>query len=175
MSALLPSQDRRPTEAPAAAIPAQRGVPPTEIGMPEPAAVPRQRSVAVWSVVAGMAAGAIGTLTAAAIVSAPAVVPVPQAVAREIPEPRVAFAGTVSVPGRELTSFGDGTWQVGIDVAPGTYTTTGGPDCRYALRPAATGADIVGNTVSPNPSTVVLSNDSGYFATSGCTTWRRLA
>ena len=42
---------------------------------------------------------------------------------RVTPEPRVAFAGTQSVPGRELTSFGDGTWQVGVDVLPGTYTS----------------------------------------------------
>ena len=125
-------------------------------------------------VVAGMAAGAAGTLVAAAIVSAPAVVPAPDAAPRETPEPRVAFAGTVSVPGRELTSFGDGTWQVGVDVLPGTYATVGGVDCRHAFSAAVTGSDIVKSAVAPGPATVVLAEDDGWFATSGCSTWTRV-
>jgi hypothetical protein len=58
-----------------------------------------------------------------------------------IPEPRVAFACTQPVPGRELTSFADGTWQVGVDVLPGTYTSAGGPDCPDAFGAAVTGSD----------------------------------
>ena len=171
MSALLPSQDRRPTEAPVLVIPAQRSAPPQDT--PKPAVMPRQRPAAVWGVVAGMAAGAAVTLTAAAIAGAPAVVPAPTTAARQTPEPRIAFAGTVSVPGRVLTSFGDGSWQVGVDVAPGTYTTVGGLDCRHALRVAVTGGDIAASAVEPDPATVVLTEDSGYFETSGCATWRR--
>ena len=76
------------------------------------------------------------------------------------------------MPGRELTSFGDGTWQVGADVAPGTYTTACGPACQYTLRAAVTGSDIVANTVGRGPATVVLSDD-GYVETSGCSTWTR--
>ena len=60
---------------------------------------------------------------------------------RVTPEPRVAFAGIQSVPVRELTSFGDGTWQVGVDVLPGTYTSAVGPDCRHAFGAAVTGSD----------------------------------
>jgi hypothetical protein len=119
-----------------------------------------------------MAAGAAVTLTAAAIATAPAVVPAPTVTARHTPEPRVA-GGTVSVPGRVLTAFGDGSWQVGVDVAPGTYTTVGGLDCRHALREAVTGGDIAASAVEPDPATVVLTEDSGYFETSGCATWRR--
>ena len=121
---------------------------------------------------AGMAAGAVGTLTAAVIVTAPALphtAPEPP----PVPEPRVAFDGTVTVPARELTAFGDGTWQVGVDVAPGTYTSTGGPDCRYALRAAVTGGDIAASAVGPGPASVVLAEDAGYVETSGCATWQR--
>jgi hypothetical protein len=82
---------------------------------------------------------------------------------------------TVTVPGRELTAFGDGAWQVGVDVVPGTYTSTGGPDCRYALRPAVTGGDIAASTIGRGPVTVVLTGDAGYIETSGCATWRRTA
>ena len=174
MSALLPSHDR-PTDAPAAVIPAQRGAPPPETLAPEPAVMPRQRPAAVLAVVAGMAAGAAGTLVAAAIVSAPAVVPAPQAAPGQTPEPRVAFAGTVSVPGRELASFGDGAWQVGVDVLPGMYTSAGGPDCRHAFGAAVTGSDIVKSAVTERPAAVVLADDSGFFETSGCGTWTRTA
>lgn len=171
MTALSPSQDC-PTEAPVAVIPAQRSAPPAETPLPAPAVMPRPRPAAVWSVVTGMAAGAAGTLAAAAIMSAPAVVPAPAITTPRPPEPRVAFAGTVSVPGRELTSFGDGTWQVGVDVAAGTYTTTGGLGCRHALKPAVSGAAIV-ESASQGPDTVVLTDDSGWFETTGCTTWRQ--
>ena len=50
------------------------------------------------------------------------------------PPPAAASGGyvaNVSVPGRVLTSFGDGAWQIGVDVEPGTYTTTS-----VAARPA---------------------------------------
>ena len=171
MSALSPSHDR-PTGVAGAAIPAPRVAPPPETLAPEPTLLPRPRPAAVWGVVAGMAVGAVGTLTAAVIVTAPAAVP-HAAKPPPVPEPRVAFDGTVAVPGRELTAFGDGAWQVGVDVVPGTYTSSGGPDCRYALRAAVTGGDIAASTVAQGPATVVLAADTGYVETSGCATWRR--
>jgi hypothetical protein len=172
MSALLPSHDR-PTGVAAAAIPAPRVASPPETFAPEPALLPRPRPAAVWGVVAGMAAGAVGTLTAAVIVTAPAALPHTAPEPPPVPEPRVAFDGTVTVPGRELTAFGDGAWQVGVDVVPGTYTSTGGADCRYALRAAVTGGDIAASTVAQGPATVVLAPDTGYVETSGCATWQR--
>lgn len=172
MSALLPSHDR-PIDVAAAAIPAPRVAPPLETLAPEPAVLPRPRPAAVWGVVAGMAAGAVGTLATAVIVTSPAAVPHTAPEPPPVPEPRVEFDGNVTVPGRELTAFGDGAWQVGVDVVPGTYTSTGGPDCRYALRAAVTGGDIAASTVAQGPATVVLAADTGYVETSGCATWRR--
>lgn len=172
MSALLPSHDR-PTGVVTAAVPAPRVAPPPETLAPEPAMLPRPRPAAVWGVVAGMAAGAVGTLTAAVIVTAPAAAPHTVPEAPPVPEPRVAFDGAVTVPGRELTAFGDGAWQVGVDIVPGTYTSSGGPDCRYHLQAAVTGGDIAASTVTPGPATVVLTEDAGYVETSGCATWQR--
>jgi hypothetical protein len=171
-SAALPTHDHV-TEVPVAAIPAQRQAPPSETRDPEPAVLPRQRPAAVLGALAGMAVGAAGTLAAAAIMAAPAVVPAPADVPRQVPEPRVAFDGTVSVPGRELTAFGDGTWQIGVDVVPGTYATTGGVECYHSLRPAVTGQDIARMAVVHGPATVVLAEDGGWITTSGCGTWSR--
>ena len=78
----------------------------------------------------------------------------------------------MTVPARELAAFGDGTWQVGVDIMPGTYTSTGGPDCRYALRAAVTGGDIA-SAIGSEPATVALTEGDGYVQTSGCATWRR--
>lgn len=174
-SAAPPTHDHV-TDVPVAAIPAQRGAPSTEtVAAPEPAVLPRPRPAAVWGVVSGMAVGAAATLAAAAIVAAPAVVPAPDDAPVTAPEPRVAFGGNVSVPGRVLTAFGDGTWQVGVDVEPGTYASTGGADCRHAFTAAVTGSAIVAGAVGPSPTAVVLADDSGFFATSGCGTWTRTA
>ena len=166
----LRAGETRPTDVAAARIPAQRGAPPPETVASAGPVLPDRRPAAAWGVVAGMAVGAAGTLAAAVIASATS----PPAAA-VVPEPRVAFAGTVSVPGRELTAFGDGTWQVGVDVVPGTYASTGGVECRHAV----TGADLARAALaraapSPGGATVELARGSGWFATSGCATWTRM-
>ena len=85
------------------------------------------------------------------------------------------FVANVSVPGRVLTSFADGTWQIGVDVAPGVYATAGAadPTCRHALRRTRGGGDG-SRAASPGPDTVVLREADGWFATAGCATWRRI-
>ncbi len=80
----------------------------------------------------------------------------------------------VSVPGRVLTSFADGTWQIGVDVAPGVYTTAGGPTCHHAVRRTRSGGDLVSRAGSPGRGTVVLVEADGWFETSGCPAWRRV-
>lgn len=169
-----PTTHDDPAAAPVVAVPAQRTALSADAVVPEPDVLRRQGSAAVWGVVAGMAAGAAGTLAAAAIVAAPAVLTSEDA-PRQVPEPRVAFGGNVSVPGRESTTFGDGTWQVGVDVVPGTYATVGGVDCRHALRPAVAGRDIVHSAVGRGPATVVLAETGSWFVTSGCGGWTRVS
>ena len=62
---------------------------------------------------------------------------------------------------------------IGIAYELQPFQSTGGPDCRYALRGAVTGGDIAASTVAQGPATVVLAADTGYVETSGCATWRR--
>jgi hypothetical protein len=91
--------------------------------------------------------------------------------------PAGAHAGVspnVSVPGRMLTTVGDGTWQVGVDVAAGTYRTAGGATCSRALRTARTGGTVTARSTAPGQTTVVLTADAGWFTTSGCAPWKRV-
>jgi hypothetical protein len=169
MGITTPSQDRAPAWLPTAEIPVQRQAPPIEVGLavPPPApAVPRPRQprpVATYVIAAGLAVGMVGGIGAV------------QAATTDTAPPATASGGyvaNVSVPGRVLTSFGDGTWQVGVDVEPGTYTSTGagGPNCRHALARTRTGAKIAERR---GAATVVLTEADGWFDTAGCAMWTR--
>ena len=70
-------------------------------------------------------------------------------------------------------AFGDGTWIVGLDIAPGTWTAPGGVDCIWervgdfsgspdALKATDSGVD--------NPVVDISAGDGG-FVTSDCGTW----
>jgi hypothetical protein len=53
--------------------------------------------------------------------------------------------------GTNATSFGDGTWAVGFEIAPGTCVAPGGSEC-YWSRPSAFGAaGITGVIANDNP------------------------
>jgi hypothetical protein len=179
MTTALPSQDEAPAWLPTGEIPVQRTAPPDFL-RPEPAlpAVPqrvwptrakparRRWPAALGGLAAGLAVGTAGALAAVSATSATG----PAPAAPRSPTP------SVSVPGRTLTAFGDGTWQIGVDVAPGAYSTAGpaGADCYHALRKTATGGDVAGGAVSRGPATVVLADGDGWFETFGCATWNRV-
>jgi hypothetical protein len=174
MGTTTPSQDRAPAWLPTAEIPLQRQAPPVLVApaaprttSPTTPAVPRPRRgrpISTYLIAAGLVVGTMGALGA---------------VQATMPDttPRAATSGgyvaNVSVPGRVLTSFGDGTWQIGVDVEPGTYTTAGAvdPTCRHSLRRTRTGGAT--EVVDRGPATVVLTEADGWFATVGCATWKR--
>jgi hypothetical protein len=66
-------------------------------------------------------------------------------------------------------SFSDGLFQVGKDIQPGTYHTTGAPDCYYALLGSSDTGNIISNQLSAGPQTVVI--NSPWFDSEGCGTW----
>ncbi len=179
-------QAQAPPRSSTPTIPAQRQAVPLRVGVPAPrrsgprparpdavpGSVPRGRTPQPWPVTVGglVAALALGTLATLGAPDDPTGQPVGAAPASD-----EGFVANVSVPGRVLTSFGDGTWQVGVDVAPGTYTTAGAvdPECRHAVRTSATVDDPVEGSGDRGPATVVLREDDGWFVTAGCATWRR--
>jgi hypothetical protein len=177
MGTTTPSQDRSPAWLPTAEIPLQRQAPPVLVAPAAPRttsrtplAVPRPRRgrpISTYLIAAGLVVGTMGALDA---VQATRPEPTTRAVARG-----GGYVANVSVPGRVLTSFGDGTWQIGVDVEPGTYATAGAvdPTCHHALRRTRTGGDSIGAADGPGPATVVLREADGWFETSGCATWKR--
>lgn len=82
-----------------------------------------------------------------------------------------------TAPPGPLTTFGEGTWEVGVDIAAGKYKTTGpdGPNCYYARLKTGDGSmgDILDNNNSNGPVTVTVKESDGYFETQGCADWAR--
>lgn len=72
-----------------------------------------------------------------------------------------------------LTTFGSGTYGVGVDVAPGKYRTPGADNCYWARLKENNGAvgDIIDNFLGSGPQVVTI-HAGKYFETQGCGTWR---
>ncbi|WP_051343141.1 hypothetical protein [Pseudonocardia spinosispora] len=76
---------------------------------------------------------------------------------------------------------GGGRFQVGTDLEPGTYQTSGPDDtsstgCYYARLKSGDGSldDILDNYVSQGPMTVVIPRTDGFFQTTGCDAWTKV-
>ena len=167
----------RPVTAGSVTLPRQRPATPSgNLPTPEPVTLRPVRgrwSVPTTVVAAGLAVvtvalvGAVFALLATS--TAEPTAPTPAALPTSV-------SPNVSVPGRVLTAFGDGVWQVGVDIEPGTYASTGsagGLTCHHALRATRTGGNVESTTVSAGPAAVVLTADDGWFETFGCATWVR--
>lgn len=78
--------------------------------------------------------------------------------------------------GVPVTSFGDGTWAVGIDIAAGTYHTAGGIGCQWARLSAFGAVATSGVIASDHPqgaATVVIAPTDVGFSTRRCGTWTK--
>lgn len=73
--------------------------------------------------------------------------------------------------GPQATSFGDGTWAVGIEIAPGTYQAPGGSSCYWA-RLSAFGAGgtvgIIANDLPPGAVVVSITPSDEGLDADGC-------
>lgn len=107
--------------------------------------------------------------------------PVTTAAATGESAPATTKASTTKVPATTpttagpKTTFGNGQYRVGTDIAPGTYVAPGGSGC-YWERQATFGgsslSDIIANDLSRGGQVVVTiaASDKG-FKTNGCGTW----
>lgn len=101
----------------------------------------------------------------------------PSSAAALTPPPTIAtttIATTTTAPGPK-TTFGDGSYRVGIDIAAGTYRSSAtATSCYWKRMSNFTGTDdIIANYLSNSPTTVtILASDAG-FQTRGCGTWTK--
>lgn len=99
------------------------------------------------------------------------------------PAPPATHAPVVKAtphPAGPATRFGDGTWQVGKDIAAGTYSTTVPGDtfaCYWARQKSATGdlSDIIANDNVPAGAhaTFTVKRSDVFVTSTGCGTWVR--
>jgi hypothetical protein len=76
--------------------------------------------------------------------------------------------------GTPKTSFGDGTWAVGIDIAPGTYKSSTESGCYWQRLSGFGGtfSDIIANDNPMGPAVVTIAPTDKGFSTKRCGDWK---
>jgi len=82
-------------------------------------------------------------------------------------------AAPTTVPGPK-TTFGDGEYRVGSDIAAGTYRASGTGECYWARLKGFSGDldDILANNAGRPGIVTIAASDAG-FKTEGCGTWSK--
>lgn len=70
----------------------------------------------------------------------------------------------------EQNSFGNGVWEVGVDVQPGKYKTAGSSSCYWEKTDRS--GEIIDNDALDGPSTVVIEASVFTFTSQRCGTWQ---
>ena len=76
-------------------------------------------------------------------------------------------------PGPKTTIDSDGTYQVGVDIAPGNYRTAGSSGCYWARPSGLDTSDIIDNNNSNGPQVVSIQPTDKAFLTQRCGTWQK--
>lgn len=69
-------------------------------------------------------------------------------------------------------TYGEGVYEVGVDIQPGKYKTDGGSSC-YWSRLAKDGEDILDNHLGDGPNTVLVKESDGFLELARCT-WKKV-
>lgn len=75
-----------------------------------------------------------------------------------------------------VAGIGDGTFQVGADIAPGTYRAPNAGGYCYWARLNGTGgtlAEIIANDIAAGPAVVTIAATDAAFESSGCGGWTK--
>jgi hypothetical protein len=97
----------------------------------------------------------------------------------KVPGPTKIVTKTITVttpaPGPETAMAGDGTYEVGVDVKPGTYVSPAPSDsCYWARMKAGDGVDnIIANNNNSGQSVVTIKASDKFFESSGCSDWTK--
>jgi hypothetical protein len=77
-----------------------------------------------------------------------------------------------TAPATPASKFGDGTYQVGVHIKPGTYSADGQGTCYWARLSNFSHAGVGGViTNGNNPTTIEIAAKDAGFTTFGCGTW----
>jgi len=79
------------------------------------------------------------------------------------------------VPVPATTIDHDGTYSVGTDIAPGTYSSAGpvgSGTCYWKRLSSLDGSDIIDNAMSSKPQLVQINASDTAFKTDGCQPWQ---
>jgi hypothetical protein len=79
-------------------------------------------------------------------------------------------------PAPKTTLDHDGTYVVGTDVAPGTYSSAGPVEdgtCYWKRLGSASNNDIIDNSMSKKPQVVQIAPTDKAFKTDGCQPWQK--
>ena len=83
---------------------------------------------------------------------------------------RERAVGTAETRVAQNTIPGEGTFEVGVDMQPGLYKSSGATNCYYAVNADANGRQIKSKNTTSGPTTVTV-NTGEYFETSRCAEW----
>ncbi|WP_347353985.1 hypothetical protein [Intrasporangium sp.] len=131
------------------------------------------------------AAGGSSAPDATPTAATPAVTVTAPGAQSTVPGPTVTK--TVKVPGPKTTvrvgppppavaMAGDGTYQVGVDVKPGTYVSKASPsgNCYWARLSGSDGLDsIIANGNTSGQVVVTIKKHDKFFESNGCSDWTR--
>jgi hypothetical protein len=91
---------------------------------------------------------------------------------RELDEREAAIARAEEIA--KKSTFGNGVYDVGVDVVAGTYAAAGGPGCYWELNGGVGGQDLIDNHFQGGEGQVLATlSDGQRFSTNGCGTWQR--
>jgi hypothetical protein len=94
--------------------------------------------------------------------------------ATNTPKGPTATHGPTATPTPNYAHFGDGTFQVGKEIQPGTYRTReGASGCYYARLKGFSGSfdDIIANENADGPAVVTIAAGDAGFLSQNCGTW----
>ncbi|BBY05080.1 hypothetical protein MNVI_03980 [Mycobacterium noviomagense] len=92
------------------------------------------------------------------------------------PTPKADNPAPPPAPGPKTAIDHDGTFAVGTEIAPGTYSTAGPVGkgaCYWKRLGGANGKDIVDNAMTKKPQVVQIDPSDKAFKTDGCQPWQK--
>jgi hypothetical protein len=86
----------------------------------------------------------------------------------------IAYADPTPPDGPRATIDADGTYAIGTEITPGTYSSAGpvGDSACYWKR--VSGTNVVDNALSRKPQVVQIDSDDKSFKTDHCQPWQKL-